>query len=107
MAAKRPCIFETNPSTVTSGNLFSDPFPNNIAMFVSGGEVSAAIGENGIIQKTSSGNVCTITFIALGVGTTSIFLNSLDMIKSDGSSIDGFNANNLIASPIEVNVINN
>ena len=92
---------------ISVGNLFSDPFPNNIPMFLLEGEVSTAIGENGIIQKTSSGNVCTITFIAIGVGTASIFINSLDMIKSDGSSIDGFNANNLIAAPIEVNVINN
>ncbi len=93
-------LFETNSSTVTIGNLFSDPTMYELS---TEGEVGVTIGELGDIQFTSSGIVCHVTLLPKNEGTDLIYVSSLHMIEPDGTSIDGFSA--LSIEPIEVNVV--
>ena len=93
-------LFETNSSTVTSGNLFSDPTIHELS---TEGEVGVTIGELGDIQLTSSGIACYVALLPKNEGTDLIYVSSLHMIEPDGTSIEGFSA--LTIEPIEVNVV--
>ena len=93
-------MFEINSSTVTSGNLFSDPTMHELS---TEGEVGVTIGELGDIQLISSGIACHVTLLPKNEGTDLIYVSSLHMIESDGTSIEGFSA--LTIEPIEVNVV--
>ena len=93
-------VFEASSPAVASGDLFSDPFKHEL---LSIGEVGIALGEQGEIKTTSSGIACQIVLAPMGLGTDLLYVSTLHMIKSNGESIDGFNA--LAIEPIEVNVV--
>ena len=94
---------DTTSDIVSTGNLFSDPFPANPPIIFSDGQVSVGLGEWGSIQKTVSGTACYMIFTALSTGTGSLYVSSIDMIKKDGSEIDGLV--NLMIDPVEIQVI--
>tara|TARA_Y100000590_G_scaffold348396_1_gene399386 strand:+ start:269 stop:760 length:492 start_codon:yes stop_codon:yes gene_type:complete len=95
-------IFEAISPAVVNGNLFSDGFKHEI---LSSGEVGVAlgVGDNGIINSTSSGIACQISLSTIGLGNDLIYLSSIHMIKSNGDEIYGFD--DLVIEPIQVNVI--
>ena len=69
----------------------------------SDGQVSVGLGEWGSIQKTVSGTACYMIFTALSTGTGTLYVSSIDMIKKDGSEIDGLD--NLMIDSVEIQVI--
>ena len=93
-------IFEANSPAVSNGNLFSDPFNHEL---LSTGEIGVALGEQGNVQSISSGIACQITLLPKIVGTDWLYVSSLHMIQSNGTSIEGFSS--LTIEPIEVNVV--
>ena len=100
-----PDLFNADSTAdiISTGNLFSDPFPADPPILFSDGQVSVGLGEWGSIPKTVSGTVCYIIFTALSTGTGTLYISSIDMIKKDGSDIDGLD--NLMIYPIEIQVI--
>ena len=90
---------------VSTGNLFLNPFPAEPLILISDGQVSLGLGEWGSIQKTVSGTACYMVFTALSKGTGALYVSSIDMIKKDGSEIDGLD--NLLheIDPLEIQVI--
>ena len=100
-----PDLFNADPTVdiVSTGNLFSDPFPADPPIFFSDGQVSAGWGEWGSIQKTVSGTACYMIFTALSTGTGTLYISSIEMIKKDGSDIDGLD--NLMIDPVKIQVI--
>jgi len=99
-----PDLFSISTSDiVSSGNLFLDPFPSDPPILFSDGQVSVGLGEWGSIQKTASGTACYMIFTALSTGSGTLYVSSIDMIKQDGSEIDGLD--NLMIDSVEVQVI--
>ena len=99
-----PDLFSVSTADiVSSGNLFSDPFPADPPIFFSDGQVSAGWGEWGSIQKTVSGTACYMIFTTLYRGTGTIYISSIDMIKKDGSDIDGLDK--LMIDPLLIQVL--
>ena len=98
-----PDLFSVSIADISSGNLFSDPFPANPPIFISDGQVSVGFGEWGSIQNTVSGTACYMIFTALSTGTGTLYVSSIDMIKKDGSEIDGLD--NLMIDSVEIQVI--
>jgi len=88
---------------VSTGNLFLDPFPADPPILISDGQVALGLGEWGSIQKIVSGTACYIIFTTLSTGTGTLYVSSIDMIKKDGSDIDGLY--NLMIDPLEIQVI--
>ena len=95
----------TQADIVSTGNLFSIPFPAGPTILISEGQVSLGFGEWGSIQKTVSGTVCYMIFTTLRTGTGTLYISSIDMIRKDGSEIDGLD--NLLheIDPLEIQVI--
>ena len=100
-----PDLFNADSTAdiISTGNLFSDPFPANPPILFSDGQVSVGLGEWGSIQKTVSGTACYIIFTALSTGTGTLYVSSIDMIKKDGSEIDGLD--NIMIDSVEIQVI--
>ena len=102
-----PDLFNIDPQAdvVSSGNLFLNPFPAEPLILISAGQVSLGLGEWGSIQKTVSGTVCYMLFTTLSTGTGTLYISSIDMIRKDGSEIDGLD--NLLheIDPLEIQVI--
>ena len=97
-------LFSISTTDIASvGNLFSDPFPANPPIFISDGQVSVGFGEWGSLQSTVSGTACYMIFTALSTGTETLYISSIEMIKKDGSEIDGLE--NLMIDSIEIQVI--
>ena len=88
---------------ISTGNLFIEPFPVDPPIFFSDGQISAGLGEWGSIQETVSGTACHIFFSAISTGTGYFYISSIDMIKKDGSEIDGLS--NLMLTSVEIQVI--
>jgi len=88
---------------VSVDNLFSDPFPAELPIFFSDGQVSVGFGEWGSMQNTVSGTACYMIFTALNTGTGTLYISSIEMIKKDGYEIDGLE--NLMIDSIEIQVI--
>ena len=87
---------------VSIGNLFLDPFPGDIPIFPSDGQVSVGFGESGSIRNTVSGVACNIMFTALNTGTVNLYISSIEMIKKDGFEIDGLD--DIIIDSVEIQV---
>ena len=99
-----PDLFSVSTADiVSSGNLFSDPFPADPPILFSDGQVSVGLGEWGSIQKTVSGTACYMLFTTLSTGKGTLYVSSIDMIKKDGSEIDGLD--NLMIDSVEIQVI--
>ena len=88
---------------VSSGNLFSEPFPANPPIFISDRQVSVGFGEWGSMQNTVNGTACHMIFTALSTGTETLYISSIEMIKKDGSEIDGLE--HLMIDSVEIQVI--
>ena len=64
-----PDLFSVSTADiVSSGNLFSDPFPADPPILFLDGQVSVGLGEWGSIQKPVSGTACYMLFTALSTG---------------------------------------
>ena len=94
---------DSTSDIISTGNLFIEPFPADPPIFFSDGQISAGLGEWGSIQETVSGTACHILFSAIGTGIGFFYISSIDMIKKDGSDIDGLS--NLMLTPVEIQVI--
>ena len=74
---------------IIEGDLFTDPFLPTNAAFSQYGEINVVIGEMGAVSPIISGSACIIKLIAIGVGSSYIEINDLNMIESDGTPIEG------------------
>ena len=94
-------FFNTEPITIESGNLF---IKTNKYEYLADGEVSIVVAENdkNNVRLSTSGTACHITLIPKNSGSTIFYLSSLHMIKTDGSSIDGFDV--LGVESIDLNI---
>ena len=94
---------DTTADIISTGNLFSDPFPAALPIFFSDGRVSVGYGEWGSIQSTVSGTACYMIFTALSTGSGTLYISSIEMRKKNGFEIDGLD--NLMIDSIEIQVI--